>query len=83
VGTTKSRQFHEVRQEYLKRSSGNQMFTVMCEGGGVPTVLHKTFGAAAYEAARLAHENPGFRFHVLASQRVSVAPAVTAEAEAA
>lgn len=76
-----SKLFPEVRHKYLKRGEPQQ-FAVMCEGGGLPTVLHPTWGGAAFQAARLAHENPGARFHVLASQRVSFADPVAEAAPA-
>lgn len=40
---------------------------VWCDGGGSPTVKHKHFGTAKREAQRLARENPGRRFVVLAA----------------
>lgn len=40
---------------------------VWCEGGGSPTVKHGAFGAAKAEAQRLARNNPGKRFIVLAA----------------
>jgi hypothetical protein len=68
-------QFPNVRK--VKPSAA--VYAVMCEGGGLPTVLHDNYNKAAYEAARLAHLNPDHRFHLLKSIRVAsvetVAPA--------
>lgn len=74
--------YPEVKHTYFKRGQAGQVFAVMCEGGGLPTVLHDRYNKAAHEAARLAHNNHGLRFHVLASHKVSVGEAeVAVEAE--
>lgn len=40
---------------------------VWCDGGGSPTVKHADFQRAKAEAQRLARNNPGQRFVVLAA----------------
>lgn len=40
---------------------------VWCDGGGSPTVKHADFARAKAEAQRLARNNPGQRFVVLAA----------------
>lgn len=44
-----------------------QYWCVWCEGGGSPTVKHDDFSSARSEAQRLARQNPGKRFAVLAA----------------
>lgn len=44
-----------------------QFWCVWCEGGGNPTVKHDSYPRAKAEAQRLARNNPGRRFVVLAA----------------
>lgn len=49
-----------------------RLHVVLCEGGGLPTVVHKTWAAAYRAACLLAEANPGQRFHVMQTQSIRV-----------
>lgn len=45
---------------------------VWCEDGGVPTVVHPTWGGAYYAASKLAQQHPGHRFHIMQTRAIRV-----------
>lgn len=45
----------------------DSFYTVWCENGGTPTVMHSDHNKAKEEARRLAKANPGRKFWVMES----------------